>query len=73
MTSAFVSTTSISIPLRPTPTAKDIGPGLVYENNGVKVTAIEVDHGDKIKPGLSATSSRMAADKVVRSGDDQVR
>ena len=30
--------------------AKDITPGTVYEANGVKVTAFEVDHGDVIKP-----------------------
>src|SRR5262249_12811581 len=30
--------------------AKDITPGVVYEQNGVKVTAFEVDHGDLIKP-----------------------
>ena len=28
--------------------AKDIEPGLVYDKNGVKVTAIEVNHGEKI-------------------------
>ena len=26
------------------------GPIVVYESNGVKVTAFEVDHGDLIKP-----------------------
>ena len=29
---------------------KDIAAGVVYEANGVKVTAFEVDHGDVIKP-----------------------
>lgn len=33
-----------------TPDAKDIAPGVVYEESGIKVTAIEVNHGDKIKP-----------------------
>jgi len=33
-----------------TPDAKNIVPGLVYEDGGVKVTAIEVNHGEKIKP-----------------------
>lgn len=32
--------------------ARDIDPGVVYDNNGVKVTAIEVNHGDKIKPSF---------------------
>ena len=26
--------------------------GVVYEKNGVKVTAFEVDHGDAIKPAV---------------------
>ena len=30
--------------------AKDLTAGIVYEANGVKVTAFEVDHGDEIKP-----------------------
>jgi ribonuclease Z len=30
--------------------AHEIEQGVVYENNGVKVTAFEVDHGDLIKP-----------------------
>jgi ribonuclease Z len=30
--------------------AKDLTAGVVYEANGVKVTAFEVDHGDEIKP-----------------------
>ena len=31
--------------------AKDIGEGMVYESNGVKVTAFAVDHG-VVKPAL---------------------
>lgn len=30
--------------------ATEIAPGVIYERNGVKVSAIEVDHGDLIKP-----------------------
>jgi len=30
--------------------AKDMTAGVVYEANGVKVTAFDVDHGDEIKP-----------------------
>jgi ribonuclease Z len=30
--------------------AKDFAEGIIYEANGVKVTAFEVDHGDEIKP-----------------------
>ncbi len=33
-------------------TAVDIGEGVVYEKNGVKVAAFEVDHGDVLKPAL---------------------
>ena len=32
--------------------ATDIEPGVVYEKGGVKVTAIEVNHDDKIKPAF---------------------
>src|SRR5260370_30960014 len=32
--------------------AKDIEPGPAYERNGVKVSAIEVNHGEKIKPSF---------------------
>ena len=30
----------------------EIGPGVVYDAGGVKVTAIEVDHGEKLKPAF---------------------
>ena len=30
--------------------AKDFAEGIIYEANGVRVTAFEVDHGDEIKP-----------------------
>jgi ribonuclease Z len=30
--------------------ATDIGPGVVWDRGGVKVTAFETDHGEKIKP-----------------------
>jgi ribonuclease Z len=48
--------------------AKDIEPGLVYEHNGVKVTAIEVNHGEKIKPSFGYTIE-YDGKKVVLSGD----
>src|SRR4051794_12352524 len=32
--------------------ATDVEPGVVYEKDGVKVTAIEVNHGEKIKPAF---------------------
>ncbi|MBT6093823.1 MAG: MBL fold metallo-hydrolase [Rhodospirillaceae bacterium] len=32
--------------------ATDIGPGVVYDQDGVKVTAIAVNHGEKIQPAL---------------------
>lgn len=48
--------------------AKDIGPGLVYDHNGVQVTAIEVNHGDKIKPALGYVVT-FDGKKVVLSGD----
>jgi len=48
--------------------AKDIEPGPVYENNGVKVTAIEVNHGDKIKPSFGYVVE-YDGKKVVLSGD----
>jgi ribonuclease Z len=48
--------------------AKDIEPGPVYEKDGVKVSAIEVNHGEKIKPAFGYV---IEADgkKVVLSGD----
>ncbi|WP_420964730.1 MBL fold metallo-hydrolase [Bradyrhizobium sp. B120] len=48
--------------------AKDIAPGPVYENNGVKVTAIEVNHGEKIKPSFGYVVA-YDGKKVVLSGD----
>ncbi|WJR75978.1 MBL fold metallo-hydrolase [Bradyrhizobium sp. NP1] len=48
--------------------AHDIEPGLVYERNGVKVTAIEVNHGEKIKPALGYVVE-FDGKKVVLSGD----
>src|ERR1700682_1578385 len=48
--------------------AKDIEPGLVYDRNGVKVTAIEVNHGEKIKPSFGY-SIEYDGKKVVLSGD----
>jgi ribonuclease Z len=48
--------------------AKDIEPGLVYERNGVKVTAIEVNHGEKIKPSFGY-AIEFDGKKVVLSGD----
>ena len=48
--------------------AKDIEPGLVYDNNGVKVTAIEVNHGEKIKPSFGYVVE-YDGKKVVLSGD----
>ena len=48
--------------------AKDIEPGLVYEKNGVKVSAIEVNHGEKIKPAFGYVIE-YDGKKVVLSGD----
>src|SRR5882757_9338276 len=48
--------------------ARDIEPGPVYERNGVKVSAIEVNHGDKIKPSFGYTIE-YDGKKVVLSGD----
>jgi len=48
--------------------AKDIEPGPVYERNGVKVTAIEVNHGEKIKPAFGYVVE-FDGKKVVLSGD----
>ena len=48
--------------------ATDMAAGVIYERNGVKVTAFEVDHGDLIKP---AFGFRIDYDgrSVVLSGD----
>ncbi|HLZ05289.1 MAG TPA: MBL fold metallo-hydrolase [Bradyrhizobium sp.] len=48
--------------------AHDIEPGLVYDKNGVKVTAIEVNHGEKIKPAFGYVIAYDGR-KVVLSGD----
>ncbi len=48
--------------------AKDITPGVVYEANGVKVTAFEVDHGDVIKPAYGYRVD-YRGHSVVLSGD----
>ena len=47
--------------------AHDIGEGVVYENNGVKVTAFTVDHG-VVKPALGYRVD-FAGHAVVLSGD----
>ena len=48
--------------------AHDVKPGVVYEKNGVVVTAFEVDHGDLVKPayGYKVTYQKHT---VVISGD----
>ncbi|KYG19984.1 ribonuclease Z [Bradyrhizobium sp. AT1] len=48
--------------------ATEIAPGLVYESNGVKVAAIEVNHGEKIKPSFGYVVE-YSGHKVVLSGD----
>ncbi|WP_431203707.1 MBL fold metallo-hydrolase [Bradyrhizobium betae] len=48
--------------------AKDIEPGRVYDSNGVKVTALDVNHGDKIKPSFGYVIE-YDGHKVVLSGD----
>ena len=48
--------------------ATDIQPGVVYERNGVKVTAIEVNHGDLIRPAFGYVVE-FDGKKVVLSGD----
>ncbi|MGJ4950630.1 MBL fold metallo-hydrolase [Bradyrhizobium sp. HKCCYLS20291] len=48
--------------------ATDIGPGVVYDRNGVKVSAIEVNHGEKIKPALGYIVE-FDGKRVVLSGD----
>ncbi|MGI8743786.1 MAG: MBL fold metallo-hydrolase [Bryobacteraceae bacterium] len=48
--------------------AKDISQGVVYEKNGVKVTAFDVDHGAVIKPSLGYRID-YGGHSVVLSGD----
>jgi ribonuclease Z len=48
--------------------ATDIEPGVIYEKNEVKVTAIEVNHGEKIKPAFGYVVE-YDGKRVVLSGD----
>lgn len=48
--------------------ARDVEPGLVYDKNGVKVSAIAVNHGEKIKPSFGYVVE-YDGKKVVLSGD----
>ncbi|MGC2774911.1 MAG: MBL fold metallo-hydrolase [Bradyrhizobium sp.] len=48
--------------------ATDVEPGVVYDRNGVKVSAIEVNHGEKIKPAFGYVVE-FDGKKVVLSGD----
>lgn len=48
--------------------AKDIEAGPVYDSNGVRVSAIEVNHGEKIKPSFGYVVE-YGGHKVVLSGD----
>ena len=48
--------------------AKEIAQGVVFERNGVRVTAFDVDHGDLIKPTLGYRVD-YAGRSVVISGD----
>lgn len=48
--------------------ATDIAPGVVYEKNGVRVSAIEVNHGEKIRPAFGYVIE-FDGKKVVLSGD----
>jgi ribonuclease Z len=48
--------------------ATEIGEGVVYEANGVKVTAFTVDHGGLVKPALGYRVD-FAGRSVVISGD----
>ena len=61
--------------LRDRARARDVGgedagraPGVVYENNGVRVTAIEVNHGEKIRPAFGYVIA-YDGKTVVLSGD----
>jgi ribonuclease Z len=47
---------------------EDIGEGAVYDRNGVKITAFEVDHGEAIRPSLGYRVD-YAGRSVVISGD----
>jgi ribonuclease Z len=48
--------------------AKDITQGVIYEHNGVKVTAFDVDHGGHLKPAFGYRVD-YAGRSVVISGD----
>ena len=48
--------------------ARDVEPGLVYDRGGVKVTAIEVNHGEKIRPAFGYVIE-FDGKRVVLSGD----
>jgi ribonuclease Z len=48
--------------------AEDIVEGTVYDKNGVKITAFEVDHGDAIRPAMGYRIE-FAGRSVVISGD----
>jgi ribonuclease Z len=48
--------------------ATDVTEGIVYEHEGVKVTAFDVDHGDLIKPALGYRVD-FGGRSVVLSGD----
>lgn len=50
------------------PDAHDIGPGIAYERDGVKVTAFNVFHGEHIKPSFGY-KIEYRNHKVVLSGD----
>lgn len=50
--------------------ATDIAPGVVYEKNGVRVSAIEVNHGEKIRPAFGYVIE-FDGKKVVLSGDSR--
>lgn len=51
-----------------TPNTKEIVPGIVFDVDGVKVTAIEVNHGEKIKPAFGYRIDYKGR-SVVISGD----
>jgi ribonuclease Z len=51
--------------------AKDIAEGVVFDQDGVKVTAFDVDHGDLIKPAFGYRID-YAGHSVVLSGDTRV-
>lgn len=51
--------------------AEDIRQGVVYNKNGVKVTAFDVDHGEPVKPAVGYRID-YAGRSVVLSGDTRV-